>query len=324
MTVSDNREKRVVIVDDSRTIQAMLESVLEAGRGFKVVGVASDAKSAAALVGRLRPDVVTIDLCMPYIDGAALLEMLAGFDDVCKVVISDHAAKSIAMMAQLRSGGAAACIAKTEVSASPIGFCNKLNAIVAAFDASRSVPRPLSGHGAKAGAGGSVHLPGRYPIPADERERLDYIRRKQLANATPERPFDLLTRYLADLTSFPVCLMTFIDKDTQWLKSSVGFPVASMPRCEAFCNYTIAQDDTFVVRNAANDRTFADHPLVRGDPHIRTYVGHPIITGNGVHVGALCVIDTKVRLTSDVLLARVRGMAEVAAEMIDMRPPMAA
>lgn len=325
MSVHDIRIKRVVIVDDSRTTQAILESVLRSCNGFEVVGVASDALSATKMIDALRPDMVTIDLCMPYIDGATLLESLAGLPAICKIVVSDHAANNMAIVARLRSAGAAACIAKREMLSDPAAFLRKLRSVAAGFQAPlalRSPPREAATPGeTRAYAQPS---PVGFPIPADERERLDYIRRKQLANATPERQFDLLTGYLAQLTSFPVCLMTFIDKDTQWLKSAHGFARSSMPRYEAFCNHTIAQNGAFVVRNAANDPAFASHPLVIGDPHIRTYVGHPIITENGIHVGALCLIDPQVRVISDALLVNLKSMAEIAAEIINRRPLLAA
>lgn len=317
---------RVVIVDDSRTILAMLENALESSTSFDVVGVASNAPDAVEIVAEQKPDIVTIDLCMPYIDGATLLDMLASHSDVCKIVVSDHAASSVAMVNRLRKAGAAACIAKRDIASDPAAFVRTLKAIATSpGNFSRSLPShdrtPISLMPHRGVRRSPVFG---YPIPHDERERLDYLRRKQLANATPERQFDLITQYFAQVASFPVCLMTFIDHDTQWLKSRYGLPSSSMPRCEAFCNYTIAQDDSFVIRNAANDPAFAANPLVTGDPHIKTYVGHPIITQEGIHAGALCVIDTKVRLVSDKLLAQLKGMAEIAAETLNRRPPLAA
>lgn len=324
MTVEIAPPKRVVIVDDSRTMRTLLEGAFATSRGFTVVGTADNAEAAAVMIRELRPDLVTIDLCMPYINGAALLGMLGGLNGVCKIVLSDHAAGNMAMAAKLLGLGAAACIGKAEVSASPV-FLQKLRTIMNRFETSAKVShlpqRPLPTPPPRPVAPGDVLA---YPIPADEQRRLDYLRRKQLANATPERQFDLITEYVAKLTAYPMCLMTFIDEDTQWLKSSYGFRAESMPRCEAFCNHTIAQDDTFVVRDAANHEVFASYPSVVGAPHIRTYVGHPLITGEGIHVGALCVIDTQVRVVPEALTMRLKSVAQIAAEMINCRPRMAA
>ena len=326
MISGGSHAQRVVIVDDSRTIRAMLESALEASSSFDVVGVAGNAPDALKIIAETKPDIVTIDFCMPYIDGAGLLEMLAGHTDICKIVVSDHAAGSVTMVNRLREAGAAACVAKRDIAADPASFTRMLKAITASpgiFPRSMP-PRNRTPDRAMPYRGIRRSPVFGYPIPHDERERLDYLRRKQLANATPERQFDLITSYFAQLSSFPVCLMTFIDQDTQWLKSSYGFPRSSVPRCEAFCNYTIAMDDTFTVRNAANDPAFAANPLVTNDPHIRTYVGHPIITQEGIHAGALCVIDTKVRLVSDKLVSQLKGLAEIVGETLNRRPQLAA
>ena len=56
---------RVVVVDDSPVQRAHLLDVLEAERDIAVVGQAGDPLEAVALVQRLRPDVVAMDLGLP-------------------------------------------------------------------------------------------------------------------------------------------------------------------------------------------------------------------------------------------------------------------
>jgi len=65
---------RVLIVDDSVTIRAMLEQVLGREPDFILVGSAADAESALGMIHQLHPDVVTIDIAMPGKDGLALLD----------------------------------------------------------------------------------------------------------------------------------------------------------------------------------------------------------------------------------------------------------
>jgi two-component system, chemotaxis family, protein-glutamate methylesterase/glutaminase len=66
---------RVLIVDDSATIRAILARKLEEG-GFEVVGRAADGIDALEQIERLRPDVVTMDVEMPRLDGLQTLERL--------------------------------------------------------------------------------------------------------------------------------------------------------------------------------------------------------------------------------------------------------
>jgi two-component system, chemotaxis family, protein-glutamate methylesterase/glutaminase len=60
---------RVLIVDDSPVAREVLKSVLEADAAIQVVGMAGTGREAVELTARLRPDLVTMDLVMPGMDG---------------------------------------------------------------------------------------------------------------------------------------------------------------------------------------------------------------------------------------------------------------
>ena len=60
---------RVLVVDDSATARTLLVSILAADPAIQVVGEASDGLEAIALTQKLRPDLVTMDLHMPRLDG---------------------------------------------------------------------------------------------------------------------------------------------------------------------------------------------------------------------------------------------------------------
>ena len=60
---------RVLIVDDSPVAREVLKTVLESDAGIRVVGMAGTGHEAVELTGRLRPDLVTMDLMMPGMDG---------------------------------------------------------------------------------------------------------------------------------------------------------------------------------------------------------------------------------------------------------------
>ena len=67
---------RVVVVEDSPVQRARLREVLEADRDIAVVGQAGDRVEAVALVKRLRPDVVTMDLGLPGQGGLGAIEQI--------------------------------------------------------------------------------------------------------------------------------------------------------------------------------------------------------------------------------------------------------
>jgi two-component system chemotaxis response regulator CheB len=60
---------RVLIADDSRVMRLALSSILENDPRMEVVGRAADGVEALALTKQLRPDVVTMDVRMPHLDG---------------------------------------------------------------------------------------------------------------------------------------------------------------------------------------------------------------------------------------------------------------
>jgi two-component system chemotaxis response regulator CheB len=60
---------RVLIVDDSAVVRAVLTELLESDPAIQVVGTAADGHEAVELTARLKPDLVTMDLVMPGMDG---------------------------------------------------------------------------------------------------------------------------------------------------------------------------------------------------------------------------------------------------------------
>jgi two-component system chemotaxis response regulator CheB len=65
------RKIRVLVVDDSPTSRALLVAILRADEEIEVVGQAADGVEAVEMVKRLRPDIVTMDVQMPRLDGFA-------------------------------------------------------------------------------------------------------------------------------------------------------------------------------------------------------------------------------------------------------------
>jgi len=71
-----NKPVQVLIADDSPTILRMFTGLLAAAPDIRVVGTANDGKEAVAMAQSLRPDVVTLDVRMPRMDGIDATERI--------------------------------------------------------------------------------------------------------------------------------------------------------------------------------------------------------------------------------------------------------
>ena len=69
-----NDKKKILIVDDSRMIRKGLTEIFEASNNFEVVGEAVDGKEALTAIRKIQPDVVTLDVVMPGMDGLTTLK----------------------------------------------------------------------------------------------------------------------------------------------------------------------------------------------------------------------------------------------------------
>lgn len=118
---------RVLIVDDSRTIQLIVASVLAEDPGFVVVGTASSAAEAETFFGASRIDVVTLDVEMPDVGGLDYLPRLVE-RAVPTVMVSTRVGRGDPVRDEALRRGAAACFAKAQV----VARANRFRALVKA------------------------------------------------------------------------------------------------------------------------------------------------------------------------------------------------
>ena len=82
------RPIRVLIVDDSALVRSLLTDILKAAPGIEVVGVAADAHVAREKIKQLNPDVLTLDVEMPKMDGITFLRNLMRLRPMPVVMVS--------------------------------------------------------------------------------------------------------------------------------------------------------------------------------------------------------------------------------------------
>ncbi|MGE5472630.1 MAG: response regulator [Ignavibacteriales bacterium] len=82
--------KKVLVVDDSLLIREYLKIVLEQHE-FEVVGEAKDGNEALEKYKELSPDVVTMDILMPRVDGIKAIQEIKEYDSQANIVVVSSA-----------------------------------------------------------------------------------------------------------------------------------------------------------------------------------------------------------------------------------------
>lgn len=85
---------KVIIVDDSALIRSLLTEIIDAEPDLKVVGTAPDPLAARQKIKELNPDVITLDVEMPKMDGLVFLEKLMRLRPMPVVMVSSLTEKS--------------------------------------------------------------------------------------------------------------------------------------------------------------------------------------------------------------------------------------
>ncbi|MGH4138682.1 response regulator [Clostridium sp.] len=78
--------KRVLITDDAVFMRMSLKAMLERN-GFEVVGEAENGEIAVEKYKLLKPDIVTLDITMPVMEGLEALKLIKAFDKNAKIIM---------------------------------------------------------------------------------------------------------------------------------------------------------------------------------------------------------------------------------------------
>ncbi len=79
---------RILIVDDSALMRRLLRQMLESDPAIRVVGEAGDGKTAITLTAELRPDLITLDVRMPVLDGVETTRQIMAYHPTPILVLS--------------------------------------------------------------------------------------------------------------------------------------------------------------------------------------------------------------------------------------------
>ncbi len=94
---------KVLVVDDAAFMRMMLKDIL-IKNGFIVVGEATNGNEARMMYQDLKPDVVTMDITMPEMDGITALKEIIKYDAHAKIIMCSAMGQQAMVLDALQSG----------------------------------------------------------------------------------------------------------------------------------------------------------------------------------------------------------------------------
>lgn len=95
--------KKILIVDDAAFMRMMIKDILTKN-GFEVVGEAADGAQAVEKYNELQPDLVTMDITMPEMDGIEAVKQIKAVNPGAKVIMCSAMGQQSMVMDAIKAG----------------------------------------------------------------------------------------------------------------------------------------------------------------------------------------------------------------------------
>ena len=154
---------RVLIVDDSASMRALIRATLVADKSITVVGEAADPLEAREAIKALNPDVMTLDVEMPKMNGIEFLEKVMRLRPLPVIMVSSLTERGAMITIQAMEFGAIDCVAKPS-SQNPNAFSMLPEKVKSAAGARLRDPTPMRPEVRPAAA--AANRPGAAPAAA--------------------------------------------------------------------------------------------------------------------------------------------------------------
>ncbi len=153
--------------------------------------------------------------------------------------------------------------------------------------------------------------------------RIAALQESALLDTPPEDCFDRLTRLAARILHAPASMMTLVDPQRQFIKSSYGLrepwtSTRSTPLAYSFCQHVVVSGAPLLIKDARKHRRVRGSPAIR-EMSIIAYAGVPLRISEGRLLGAFCAIDHFPRAWVSEEVQVLEELAASAVNQIDLR-----
>jgi two-component system chemotaxis response regulator CheB len=121
---------RVLIVDDSAVVRSVLKGQLSRDQGIEVVGTAPDPFVARDMIVKLKPDVITLDIEMPRMDGVTFLRKLMRHNPMPVIIVSSLTPRGSELAMECLEAGAIDVVCKPGTAYSIGDLTERLSELV--------------------------------------------------------------------------------------------------------------------------------------------------------------------------------------------------
>lgn len=122
--MSQGQKRRVLVVDESRSVVMLLENILS-GSEYEVAGHARNREEALFKYEELKPELVTVDLILPDMDGIKTIKDLLNKDDKARIIVMSSVGSVPRKLTEALEAGAKNIILKPFDQSKVISAFNK-------------------------------------------------------------------------------------------------------------------------------------------------------------------------------------------------------
>lgn len=152
-----------------------------------------------------------------------------------------------------------------------------------------------------------------------ENKRIENLLKYEILDTPPDGVFDEITALATKIFDVPIAIITLVDHNRIWFKSSFGIEAEEIPRTPGLCSSAIMSDDLYIVEDARKDPRTMSNPLVAGLMGLQFYAAAPLKTVDGYNLGTFCIIDKNPRVLTGKEYSMLLQLSRIVMEQFELK-----